>query len=48
MIKCKDCSGKIGEKTYMSCPNCGAQFCEPCACKTKNICPNCYASLELK
>lgn len=48
MIKCKDCSGKIGEKTYMSCPNCGAQFCEPCASKTKNICPNCYASLELK
>ncbi len=45
---CKDCKTNFKGKNYMFCPNCGATYCEPCGKKSKNICPNCYASLELR
>lgn len=46
MDNCVGCNGKINEGEILGCPSCGAKFCTTCAAKTKNICPNCYHSLE--
>ena len=48
MNDCKNCRENIDFETTFECPNCGAFFCENCAEKTKNICPYCYSSLEIK
>jgi len=45
---CKNCRNNIENGELFECTNCGAYFCEKCTVKTKNICPYCYSSLEIK
>ncbi len=44
--KCAGCEVEIKQGDVLGCPSCGAKFCSKCAQKTKDICPNCYHSLE--
>ena len=43
---CKNCNEKIGQGNVKGCPNCGATFCDKCAEKNQNICPDCYSTVE--
>lgn len=46
MRECPTCKTKFNNQITKTCRNCGAEYCEECSIKTKNICPACYHDLE--
>ena len=47
MHQCKGCKNTVEKGRLMRCNGCGETYCEPCANKTKKICPKCYYDIEI-